>query len=290
MKRRLSAVLAMILATASSLSSRAADVSIPVQALLNKDLQEVRRAFVGDLPSGNQDAMSVFETAAVRIEAFDRIDLIQTSGCQAYFWPNEAALPAPPVDYNFVFANGKLQTIVKLIAATPIYRDKKVSYREGPAPILRSSEHLPLEVGATTYVADLLAAAPPIDRDIKVHCDQGGEVPNSPFVSPDEKLFASIRVGMDLDARSFAHVHRGVASLFEGSGERYYVLSIKQRLPFVQELKNGGAYKFVGVRDGRVEWIATGAFAGGVGAGICLSERNSVAPRNHCSSQGVFYP
>src|SRR5262245_9234547 len=90
-KRTLSVILTLILATTGPLTARATDASLPVRVLLNKDLQEVRRALVGDLPSGDREARSVFEAAGVHIEAFDRLDLIQIPGCQAYVWPDEGA-------------------------------------------------------------------------------------------------------------------------------------------------------------------------------------------------------
>jgi hypothetical protein len=279
----------MMLATASPLSSRADDVSIPVSSLLNKDLHDVRRAFVGDLPSGDHEPMSVFETATTRIEAFYRYDLIQMPGCQAYLWPVD---PSPTYDfgYSFIFANGNLRTITQIIFFNPFSAGGKTYYRGGPRPILQTGEHLPLEAGVGAYLDGLLSSASPIDKDVKMHCADGPGAVTQFLKSDDQKLLASIRVGMELDGRVFVQKHRGAASLFEGGSARYFILSIRQDEPFFARLKMGDRYDFIGIRDGRVEWKASGLFAGGVRAGICLSERNSDTPRRHCSSNGVFRP
>ncbi len=289
MKRWLAAVLTMGLATASPISSRADDVSIPVSSLLNKSLHEVRRAFIGDAPSGDHEPMSVFETATTKIEAFHRYDLIQTPGCQTYVWPADPT-PVASSDYSFVFANGKLRTVTRLIFFKPFSADGKTYYRCGPRPILAAGERLPLQAGVATYLDGLLSSESPINREVKLNCTSSfGNIAQIPK-SDNQNLFASIRVGMDLDGRLFVQKHRDVANLFEGDRARYAIISIRQSEPFLSRLKIGDRYDFIGIRDGHVEWKATGLFAGGVGVGLCLSEVNGQTWKVHCSSEGAFRP
>jgi hypothetical protein len=263
----------------------ASDLSAPTQSLIGRGIPALRSQ-LGDLVEPSKaDNPSVLETNDAIIKVFDGWSLLSEPGCHAFVWPNESVTEGTAaLDYYFIFSSDKLAAVAQLLNSNPFKTSRGTFYRPGPKPILSQGEHLPFENGVRAYAENLIHTGAPQNTDVKAHCDPK-LYSEGPLPSRTDELLGELKPGMVVDAASYARKHQ--ASLFE-TGQYYSIISVKWARSLALSKTLGPEYAFVGVRRGRVEWLATGFFAGAVGAAICQSSSTNSA--GHCSSEGVYRP
>lgn len=106
---------------------------------------------------------------------------------------------------------------------------------------------------------------------------------------------ASLSIGQELPvgADGFARGRRGVR-VYHGRDPNYAILAVNLGAPNSRNLSRMNRAGFIGVRSGRVEWIArsTGFEPGNaIAVGLCL-DRNGVpgAVRAGCTDFGFYSP
>ncbi|WP_292036955.1 MULTISPECIES: hypothetical protein [unclassified Brevundimonas] len=108
-------------------------------------------------------------------------------------------------------------------------------------------------------------------------------------------LFARMRLGEVVPGGSarFAAENPGVRSYVDAEDPAYEVLSIDMGAEASNNLARMNAAALVGVRDGRVVWLADGGAAAGLGLldSMCVDgARRATDHRPGCSNTGYFYP
>jgi hypothetical protein len=109
------------------------------------------------------------------------------------------------------------------------------------------------------------------------------------------ETMASVSLGEDLEggAGGFARRHRGVRA-YQGRTPDYFILAVNLGAPASRNLSRMNKAGFIGVRRGRVEWIApnaASAFGYAIEIGLCL-DRNGVpgSTRPGCTDFGFYSP
>lgn len=108
-------------------------------------------------------------------------------------------------------------------------------------------------------------------------------------------LYARMQLGQVLPGggRGFARANRGVRRYADAVDPGYEVLAINLGEEPNNNLSRRNRTALIGVRDGRVVWLADGKAAGGLGlvSALCIDDRRrSVAYRSGCTGYGVYSP
>jgi hypothetical protein len=108
-------------------------------------------------------------------------------------------------------------------------------------------------------------------------------------------LFAQMRLGEVVPGGGarFAAENPGVRRYADAEDPTYEVLSIDMGAEASNNLARMNAAALVGLRDGRVVWLADGGAAAGLGllAAMCVDgSRRANAHRPGCTNTGYFYP
>ena len=184
-------------------------------------------------------------------------------GNVSIYYPWDLPAPKPELcDYSIAFPDGKDINFGALV-----FIDNHLSYAV-PADRIQvglSVGQVPLGDGVRAYLWQLNKGAVAESATIQGKCGGKNEAwveewfPESNSYASRE--YASLKIGLQLSRTHFGALARlrGI-QIFPSSAENYYVVVFSSGAP-LGAIKRNSSYQMAGVRNGRVEWLASGDLA-----------------------------
>jgi hypothetical protein len=245
---------------------------VPERSLVGKDLKTVRASLLPNQPVSEEVADSVLRTSYGSLQIFDQFTLLSPGygRCQSVASGRDGSKLG--YLYDYVFVDGRLQRIALLYRQT-FHREATGALRGDPPNLTVDLEDgagsLPLEGGFPDFVRRLSDAPSPSDGKVRSTCTPNpGAIGVRQTRAEAAVPFATLKLGDLVAIQSYVSAHAGTVYPVYNHTRRYVVLIFRQR-PLWYTWTVANKYWLAGIRDGRVEWEASGMPASLILRSIC---------------------